>query len=337
MANLNGHTAGKRRFSDETGPTREENTEEHVSKRHRSDLDGPKNEQAFRGMMNDRENGPDARYMITSNQAETYRSTLNCKAVFHQTFIIFLVIIQHHHGLTSGTASRSSEQESQELHAAPVSSSNAHGSTRGQQHHSTVNGMDKFEILKMKLFESLDVKHVGEKDKEIILPQAVKDTWALKCHHEFYTCQAWYNPTWDADYFMDDYLRIMSILIFINFPTPEWRNFKSIFIDRERKDEHLPFPQEVLQNQDFLGKLNGKNFFERQWAFCPIRVYEREEPFMLKGRQHLPWIDEPIKIGDGASGVVRKQTLAAHFLIYNNQGVNPKVGQYTHPKILTED
>jgi hypothetical protein len=185
-----------------------------------------------------------------------------------------------------------------------------------------------FKALQGELFDNLENHQVGEKDKEIILPEAVQSIWAPRCYHRFYTRQAWYDDQWDKSYIIHRYLRIMSILIHINFPREEWENFGYIFIDKGREDKFLPFTLEALQHPDFLGRVVGKNFYERQWAFCPVHIYEREEPYILKGRERLPWIDEPESIGRGVSGIVRKQTLAANYLVFNNKGRNFEVSDY---------
>jgi hypothetical protein len=183
-----------------------------------------------------------------------------------------------------------------------------------------------FEDLRKRLFNRLENLKVGEKDTPIILPSDIKALWTPILHRTFYMSQTWYEPSWDESNAMEDYLRIMSILIYINFRN--WDNFRKVFIDRHRQDKNLPFCDlEALKKDDFLGEVDGKKFYDEQWIFCPIKIQEREKAYDLDGPERLPWIDSPSLIGEGASGRITKQTIAAGFLEYDNRTVNPTVSR----------
>lgn len=189
---------------------------------------------------------------------------------------------------------------------------------------STEEDRQLFEDIKVELFERLESGDVGEEGRKIILPATVKNIWAPVHYRGFYTHQVWYDTAWNKDTFMDQYLQIMSILIRIDFV--RWEQFGTIFIDqKDRRDTNLPFDLKVLQRKDFLGKVAGKNFFLAQWAFCPIHIQEQEDEYALNKEWRLPWIDDPIEIGQGAFGRVTKQTVATGFLVYEDKTVNPKV------------
>jgi hypothetical protein len=188
------------------------------------------------------------------------------------------------------------------------------------------------ETIEDELFERLEQHKVGEDGNEIILPEAVKAIWAPLYYRTFYTSQDWYDKSWDRTTIMDEYLRIMSILIYIEFGN--WADFRAIFLNRDRTDQNLPFSLKILQGVDFLGKRSGRSFYDAQWMFCPDRIQERKGLYHMNGPRRLPWLDNPERIGEGAYGTVTMQTIAAGYLEYDNRTVNSKVSLYVHKPTL---
>jgi hypothetical protein len=126
---------------------------------------------------------------------------------------------------------------------------------------------------------------------------------------------------------MDQFVQIMSVLIRIDFG--RWDQFHTIFINGvDRRDKHLPFDLEELQEEDFLGGVTGSNFHAAQFAFCPIRIPQQEDEFKLHSEKRLPWVDNPESIGQGAFGKVEKRTVAKGFLQYQDYTVNSRVSCY---------
>jgi hypothetical protein len=182
----------------------------------------------------------------------------------------------------------------------------------------------QYKDLKTYLYDELQNKKIGEKDKKIILPDDVKAVWAPRYVHRFYTSQEWYDLAWDEDCTMDAYFQIMSILICINYDTEKWKNFKQDFIDENRNDKCLPFKPEELWN--FIGKIDGNLFYDHQSTFCPpLVIEEREDPYCVEGKKRLPWLGESKVIGEGAYGLVKQHTIAAGYLVYSNRGANTNV------------
>jgi hypothetical protein len=181
-----------------------------------------------------------------------------------------------------------------------------------------------YKDLKAYLYEELEKQEKGESGKKIIFPIDIKAVWAPRYVHSFYTAQAWYEAAWDKTCTMHAYLRIMSILIWIDYAPDKWKDFGQDFIKPERNDERLPFEREELQN--FLGdRIVANNFYERQWKFCPLIIQERAEPYRLDKAQQLPWCEEPKEVGRGAFGIVKQHTIAAGYLVYSNRGANTGV------------
>jgi hypothetical protein len=185
--------------------------------------------------------------------------------------------------------------------------------------------------IKYELFEELRSNEVGEEGKPIILPDEVKRLWARTYYRRVYTSQVWYDLAWDRNDFMEQFVRIMSVLIRIDFC--RWDQFHTIFISRsDRRDEHLPFDLEELKEEDFLGGVTGSNFHAAQFAFCPSQIPQQEDEFRLHSEKRLPWVDNPKRIGQGAFGKVEKRTVAKGFLQYQDYTINSRVSCYCQPR-----
>ncbi|CAN9468760.1 unnamed protein product [Alternaria alternata] len=177
--------------------------------------------------------------------------------------------------------------------------------------------------IKCELFKELKCNEVGEEGKPIILPDEVKRLWARTHYRKIYTSQVWYDLAWDRNDFMEQFVQIMSVLIRIDFG--RWDQFHTIFISGvDRRDKHLPFDLEELQEEDFLGEITGYNFHAAQLAFCPSPIPQQEDEFRLHSEKRLPWIDKPKRIGQGAFGTVEKRTVAKGFLQYQDYTINSR-------------
>ncbi|KAI8933032.1 hypothetical protein NX059_009681 [Plenodomus lindquistii] len=175
--------------------------------------------------------------------------------------------------------------------------------------------------LSTHLHKEFERRAIGEKNNRMTLPEQVMATWAPRYTHEFYTACKWYDRAWDRTCLLNDYLRIMSILICIGFP--HWDDFKKIFIDRQRTDKNLPFQLEDLRRKDFLGHTFGTSFRDKQRCFCrPRTIIQRQKPIHLKEGDQLPCVGQFKDIGHGAFGEVRKNYIAKGYLMYKNRSLN---------------
>jgi serine/threonine protein kinase len=168
----------------------------------------------------------------------------------------------------------------------------------------------------------LIVQSSDRENSSIILPQDLAQFWSQIYYMRFYTQQQWYDRAWDRTNIMLEYQRIISILILGAFCKPtDWARFRKIFIDKGRKDVKLPFAIEDLEREDFLGPDYARLFFEKQWIVCPLVIEERREPYELLGKEaerRFPYIEKGEKIGEGATGTVYKQVIAARHLKYSS-------------------
>ena len=111
---------------------------------------------------------------------------------------------------------------------------------------------------------------------------------------------------------MDKYLRVLSILILI-----DWRGlpglFRLHFLSRnDRADANLPFSMEKLS---FLGN-SAWTFEHNQFAFMPEVIREMGERYVQRvdPSRRLPFIEKPTPMGTGGYGAVTKVHIAPHHL-----------------------
>lgn len=160
-------------------------------------------------------------------------------------------------------------------------------------------------------------KSTDRENSMFILPQDLEDFWSPYMT-QFYRRQRWYDTHWDKTNHMRSYHKIISILILARFE--DWVNFKKIFVDKERNDEKLPFTKKRVEQKDFLGSDLGPDFWKNQWILCPLVIVERQNPYELIGEEaerRFPYIGTAKVIGEGATGTVSKQVIAARHLIYS--------------------
>jgi hypothetical protein len=158
-------------------------------------------------------------------------------------------------------------------------------------------------------------------DSKILLPQQLEELWNITHNRQFYSRQPWYDRKWDRTNEMREYIKIISILILARFE--HWQKFREIFIRHNRKDEGLPFCKADLEDDNFLGPDFGPSFWEHQWIACPLVIEEREKPYELTGesaKRRFPYLNKPVCIGDGATGDVYKQVIAARHVRSSERG-----------------
>lgn len=146
-----------------------------------------------------------------------------------------------------------------------------------------------------------------------------------------YIVKGHYFPPRFEHQLRDDYLRVISILVYITWT--KWEEFREIFIEQydqqqdqviiKRKDMNLPFSLDNLRSQNFLDRF-GSAFYDSQFIFSPIVVrYQSINKSRIGSR--LPVISSA-KIGEGGSGVVFAETIAPGYLeVSENQDLNTVV------------
>ena len=110
----------------------------------------------------------------------------------------------------------------------------------------------------------------------------------------------------------NEYLKILSILIWIG-----WRDlvgqFRALFFTRpDRKDRNLPIAEE---NLSFLGG-SALTFYVMQYAFVPVVIHDMDKMHVhrLGPLERLPFIEETYAIGCGGFGEVSKVVIAPRCL-----------------------
>ena len=126
------------------------------------------------------------------------------------------------------------------------------------------------------------------------------------------------------------YIRVLSILIVIDWTDLRSR-FRPVFLrDPGHDDEHLPFT-----DLSFLGT-SRQVFDSYQHAFTPIVIEEREEKYIqdIPAEYRLPFINEPEDVRLGGYGSVTKRIIAPRCL-KNKEDItdSPEVGDRSLPII----
>ena len=155
---------------------------------------------------------------------------------------------------------------------------------------------------------------IGER-KTIILHHELLDFWRKENRDQFYKSQKWCTPEMTRNDSMRNYFKIMSILILIKFDN--WNMFDVIFIKSQLSDEKLPFKREKLRSKDFLADYFGREFFDKQWMFCPMIIEESSVLQRCEPERRFPFIEKTEEIGSGSAGRVCKEVIAPHHIRYS--------------------
>ncbi|KAF4540676.1 Ankyrin repeat protein [Lasiodiplodia theobromae] len=159
----------------------------------------------------------------------------------------------------------------------------------------------------------------GLENSRIILEQDLRELWTQDGNDDFYKTKSWYSGNINSKFMSENFLKILSILVLLNFRN--WESFKTMFIDTERRtDNDLPFDRKELQATEWLGPRDGDEFFQKQWIFCPFVIIERQKPYdetELQMERRMPFIQKRQPIGEGASAEVYMEVVAPYYLEYN--------------------
>lgn len=80
-------------------------------------------------------------------------------------------------------------------------------------------------------------------------------------------------------------------------------------------DEDMPLAQEDAQ--EAFGNGDGHLFWMHQYVFCPVVLKENDESTYVNNKAScpMPFTEEPVKIGRGASAIVSKVTIEEGHLV----------------------
>jgi hypothetical protein len=170
-------------------------------------------------------------------------------------------------------------------------------------------------LIRSELAQAL--KRGSEEGYEFILDDAINDVWNPTRLQILSKGLDWEDIRSQARV-LQDYKKVLSILVWIHWD--EWEHFKKTFLDHvnsngqpDRTDEDLPF----VADPRFLRESQRHEFLIRQYIFMPVVLAEESQYNNTDTeytKQHrMPFLKSEI-IGEGATGLVRKELVAAkHF------------------------
>ena len=153
--------------------------------------------------------------------------------------------------------------------------------------------------------------HNQNPSKMFISDSELRAVWQEYTLSSIFPARRWTLEQWQR--IRTEYLKVLSILIWIDW-TPLAENFRAVFFtNRDRSDAKLPFSLEKLA---FLGG-SALTFFQSQFAFLPVVIQDLDEMFVhnLKPLERLPFIQEACDIGSGGFGDITKVVIAPRCLL----------------------
>lgn len=172
-----------------------------------------------------------------------------------------------------------------------------------------------------------EMYHSGDVSKRFIGQQELNALWADLGLRRIFPSHSWEDH--EIQTIRDCYLKVLSILVMIAWPGVcghDKSRFRTYFLHRSQHDladPNLPFANGRL---GFL-KEYAINFREKQYAFCPVIIEEREISYIqeVAADRPLPFTEEELPLGEGASGKVRKAVIAPYCFRDTGKILNVKV------------
>lgn len=169
--------------------------------------------------------------------------------------------------------------------------------------------------------------HSEDASKKFIGQQELHALWADLGLRTMFPSQSWEDH--EIQTIRDKYLKVLSILVMIAWPGVcghDKSGFRKHFLqrpDHDLADQNLPLTKVRL---GFL-KEYAINFLEKQYTFCPAIIEEREDPYIqeVAADRPLPFTEEELPLGEGASGKVRKVVIARYCFRDKEETLNAKV------------
>ena len=169
--------------------------------------------------------------------------------------------------------------------------------------------------------------HSEDASKRFIGQEELRAIWADIGLRTIFPTHSWEDH--EVQIIRKSYLKVLSVLVMIAWPGVcgyDQSRFREHFLQRphdELADLNLPFAKERLA---FL-KEYAINFREKQLAFCPVIIEEREASYIqeIAADRPLPFTEEESTLGEGASGKVRKVVIARYCFGATERTLNVKV------------
>ena len=170
--------------------------------------------------------------------------------------------------------------------------------------------------------------HRLDPSRSFISEIELRNAWGTFNFRELFPRRTWSDD--DIDLIQDRYLKVLSILILVNWPSvceQEKSGFRLEFIrSLGRSDKCLPFTSQQLC---FLGRFETP-FLLQQQSFCPVIIEEHERSFVqrIKSDQRLPFTEDSRFVGIGGFGEVREVNIAPRCFRDKASLDNPTVSTY---------
>ena len=180
-------------------------------------------------------------------------------------------------------------------------------------------------------YDALGVEAVQIRLRDAMCPnrfisqQELRALWADIGLRRMFPNQSWEDQ--EIQTIQDHYLKVLSILVIIAWPGicgHDKSGFRKHFLQRhDLADPKLPLANEQL---GFLREY-AINFHEKQNAFCPVIIEEREGSCIqeVAADRPLPFTEEELPLGEGASGKVKKVVIAPYCFRDTQKTLNEKV------------
>lgn len=184
--------------------------------------------------------------------------------------------------------------------------------------------------------------HSEDSSKRFIGQEELRALWADLGLRRMFPSHSWDDQ--EIQTIRDGYLKVLSILVMIAWPGVcghDKSRFRKHFLQRPHHDfadPNLPLANERL---GFL-KEYAINFREKQYAFCPVIIEECEASYIqeVAADRPLPFTEEELPLGEGASGKVRKAVIARYCYRDTKRVLNVKVCgdiKQGRPKFIVTD
>lgn len=125
------------------------------------------------------------------------------------------------------------------------------------------------------------------------------------------------------------YCNVLATLLYSRCADQNLRDFARNILHEKPgilvSDDDLPLAQQAAR--DTFGTEDGPSFWVDQYSFCPVVLIEKDESRYLgdKASCPLPFLKEPVEIGLGAYGVVRKVIIEKGHLINRREKFSNEV------------
>ena len=157
------------------------------------------------------------------------------------------------------------------------------------------------------------------RDKDFICNAALLEIWSSDRVERFLRIFNFKHDSPSIRYVRQHCFQILSLLVAVRFA--HWERFPQIL--QCRKDASIPFTNDTLRHDSFLGAEDHDWFGLRQHSYHPVVIEEGETKEYPVSRR-LPFIwKERVDLGEGSYGKVTKEVIAhGQFKYKDSQSTN---------------